>query len=59
MTPERDDIAYGLKMAGIAVMSAVITATAVIGAGEVWAGQTATEAAAAPDVPLHRIRADG
>lgn len=58
MTPERDDIAHGLRMAGIAVVSAILTATAVIGAGEAWSDRAAPEQAPA-DAALHHVRADG
>ncbi len=36
MYSDQDEIARGLRMAAIAVVSAIVTATVVIGAGEAW-----------------------
>lgn len=36
MHSDREDIARGLRMAAVAVVSAVVTATVVIGAGQAW-----------------------
>ena len=55
---DSEDIARGLKMAAVAVMSAIITASVVIGVGEVWLSRTAAEGASngasASDGPLIR-----
>ena len=36
MHSDQDEIARGLRMAAVAVISAVLTATVVIGAGNAW-----------------------
>ena len=36
MHSDQDEIARGLRMAAVAVISAIVTATVVIGAGEAW-----------------------
>ena len=36
MHSDQDEIARGLRMAAVAVVSAIVTATVVIGAGEAW-----------------------
>lgn len=45
---DREDIARGLKMAAVAVVSAVITASIVIGVGEAWLSRTSAAEAASP-----------
>ena len=48
MQSDQQDIAQGLRMAAVAVVSAVITATAVIGAGQAWLSHSAAAQADAP-----------
>ena len=45
---DREDIARGLKMAAVAVVSAVITASVVIGVGEAWLSHTSAAETASP-----------
>ena len=45
---DREDIARGLKMAAVAVVSAVITASVVIGVGEAWLSRTSAAVTASP-----------
>ena len=45
---DREDIARGLKMAAVAVVSAVITASVVIGVGEAWLSRTTASETASP-----------
>ena len=41
---DREDIARGLKLAAVAVVSALVTASVVIGVGEAWLSRAAAEA---------------
>jgi len=44
MPSDLEEMANGLRLAAVAVVSAVITAVAVIGAGQVWLGRSAPAA---------------
>lgn len=50
MAPEQHELTHGLRMAGVAVVSAVIVAAVVIGAGEALMARAETGAQA--DAPL-------
>lgn len=46
MPSDLEEMAHGLRLVAVAVVSAVITATAVIGAGHLWIARYASPAAA-------------
>lgn len=50
---DQTEIAQGLKMTAVAVVSAIITATLVIGAGNAWVSRHAQDTDQ-PSVPLIR-----
>ncbi len=54
MPSDLEEMAHGLRLVAVAVVSAVITATAVIGAGHVWIARyaSATPAATASEAPV-------
>lgn len=56
MPSDEHEMAQGLRLAAVAVISAVITATAVIGAGHVWISRSIQPAA---DERLPLIRTSG
>lgn len=58
MHPERQELVQGVKMAAVAVVSAVVTAATVIGVGHAVSPQRAV-AAPAPDAPAALIRTAG
>lgn len=41
MPSDLEEMAHGLRLAAVAVVSAVITAVAVIGAGQLWLARSA------------------
>jgi hypothetical protein len=47
MPSDLEEMAQGLRLAAVAVVSAVITAVAVIGVGQVWLARTAVAPSAA------------
>ncbi len=57
MPSDLEEMAHGLRLVAVAVVSAVITATAVIGAGQLWIARYASSPAgpaassASPDQP--------
>ena len=52
MNTERDEIVHGLRMACVAVVSAIVTATVVIGAGNYLLSRSMPTQDAAADQPL-------
>ena len=48
MPSDLEEMAHGLRLAAVAVVSAVITAVAVIGAGQFWLARSAHAASGAP-----------
>jgi hypothetical protein len=53
MPSDLEEMANGLRLAAVAVVSAVITAVAVIGAGQVWLARSAPAASGAAAAPLN------
>lgn len=54
MPSDLEEMAHGLRLAAVAVVSAVITAVAVIGAGQFWLAHSAHAAAGAPYAPVEQ-----
>ena len=52
MHSDQDEIARGLRMAVVAVVSAIVTATVVIGAGEAWLSRAAASGQTPPPPQL-------
>ncbi|QTC90639.1 hypothetical protein IFJ75_15545 [Brevundimonas goettingensis] len=50
MPSDLEEMAHGLRLAAVAVVSAVITAVAVIGVGQVWVARTAQSSSATAPV---------
>ena len=51
---DRQDIERGLKLAAVAIVSALVTASVVIGVGEAWLSRSAAEAASPSGAVLIR-----
>jgi hypothetical protein len=54
MPSDQEEMAQGLRLVAVAVVSAAITATAVIGAGQLWIARSAHAAPAAEQALLVR-----
>jgi hypothetical protein len=60
MPSDQEEMAQGLRLAAVALVSAILTATAVIGAGQFWlARSTPSTSAAVPTEQALLVRTAG
>jgi hypothetical protein len=59
MPSDLEEMAHGLWLAAVAVVSAVITAVAVIGVGQFWLARSAQAAPSAASEPAALVRTAG
>ena len=55
MQADEQEMATGMRLAAVAVVSAVVTATAVIGAGQVWIAKSARTVVAEPHLLIRTV----
>ena len=59
MPSDQQEMAQGFQLAAVAVVSAVITATVVIGAGQIWLARSAHAAVVVPIEGARLLRTTG